>query len=419
MHKTCTCTCTCACTSTEALRNRPIRLRKTRSAGADPLSTNNKTQHVLFTTSNRTRALAQSAAPIDQFATSATARLLARLHDIGESDSFLFGHQNTGFSTQTAQARFVVSDILTSVGGFPAVVGFNLANLRNRALRTALQDAQRRGAVLTASWEATNPLTGGNAHDADNNTVASILAGGPATERWKQMLDEAADFLRSLDTPVLLRPFHENTGDRDGYWWAAGACTAEEYRRLWRLTQLRLWDRGAHNLLFVYSPAKPDRDWSRAFKAYYPGSAQVDVIAFDYYGADDISRGLASCCQQTAAFAAAEGKPTAIAEFGMQGGFGSKGSQYTVSPKWFMDSFLHPVLTSKACRRIAYALTWTNAAPNRYYVPLPHQSAHPSFVELYRSGSAVFAGEALERLGVTPELLADRAAAAATLRRWR
>ena len=39
---------------------------------------------------------------------------------------------------QAAQARFVVSDCLTSVGGFPAVVGFNLANLRNRGLRTAL-----------------------------------------------------------------------------------------------------------------------------------------------------------------------------------------------------------------------------------------------------------------------------------------
>ena len=280
-----------------------------------------------------------------------------------------------------------------------------MANLRNRGLRTALQDAQRRGAVLTASWEAPNPVTGGNAHDAPNNTVASILAGGIATERWKHMLDEAADFLRSLNSPVLLRPFHENTGERDGYWWAAGACTADEYKRLWRLTQVHLWSKGAHNLIFVYSPAKPDRDWTRAFKSYYPGGSQVDVIAFDYYGADDISRGLASCCEQTAKFAAAEGKPTAIAEFGMQGGFGSKGPQYSVSPRWFLDSFLHPVLNSTACRRIAYALTWTNAGPEHYYLPLPAQPAHPSFVELYRSGSAVFAGEALERLGVSAQML--------------
>ena len=360
---------------------------------------------------NATRLLAQSgtngqsSGPVDQFASPPTVHLLARLHDIGNSDSFLFGHQNTGFSSQASQNRPVVSDILTSVGGFPAVVGFNLASIRNRGLRTALLDAQRRGAILTASWEASNPLTGGNAHDTQNATVAALLAGGTATERWKQMLDEAADFLRSLQTPVLFRPFHENTGT--SYWWAAGACSAEEYRRLWRLTQLHLWSRGAHNLLFVYSPAKPDRDWYGAFKGRYPGSDQVDVIAFDYYGADDISRGLASCCQQTATFAAAEGKPVAIAEFGMGGGFGSHGSQYVHSPNWFINSFLHPVTSNPACRRIAYALTWTNAGPEKYYVPLPHQPAHPGFLELYGSSSAVFAGPALEKLGVTSALLTE------------
>lgn len=170
---------------------------------------------------------------------------------------------------------------------------------------------------------------------------------------------------------------------------------------------LHLWNRGVHNVLFVYSPAKPDRDWYNAFRGRYPGADQVDVIAFDYYGENDISRGLASCCQQTAQFAAAEGKPVAIAEFGMQGGFGSKGAHYTISPRWFLDAFMRPVLDSPACRRISYALTWTNAGPEKYYIPLPHQGAHPSFAELYRSGKAIFAGEGLERLGVTTAMLDD------------
>lgn len=345
-----------------------------------------------------TRALASAAGPstsssrsppVDALATPGAGHLLAQLHAVADSDRFLFGHQNTGFSSQSAQARLVVSDVLTSVGGFPAVVGFNLVNLHNRALRAALQDAQRRGAILTASWEATNPLTGGNAHDTNDKTVAAILAGGAATEKWKRMLDEAADFLKSLQAPVLLRPFHENTGT--SYWWAKGACSAEDFRRLWRLTQLHLWERGAHNLLWVYSPAKPDRDWWNAFQGRYPGSDQVDVVAFDYYGDGDIGRGLASCCEQTAKFAASEAKPLAIAEFGMFGGFGIKGPQYRMPANWFIDSFLRPVMNSPACRRIAYALTWTNASPDRYYVPLPHQSTHPGFEAFYRSGSAVFA----------------------------
>ena len=119
------------------------------------------------------------------------------------------------------------------------------------------------------------------------------------------------------------------------------------------------------------------------------------------------SRGLASCCEQTAKFAAEEGKPVAIAEFGMQGGFGSKGPQYVVSPRWFTDAFLRPVMDTPSCRRIAYALTWTNAGPDKYYIPLAHQGAHSSFAELYRGGTAVFAGQALEQLGITQALLAE------------
>ena len=347
--------------------------------------------------------------PVDPEATPATARLLASLREVGASNAFLFGHQNTAFSSQSAQNRYVTSDVVTATGQYPAVVGFNLAQIKNRALRVALDEAKRHGAVLTASWEAVNPVTGGSAHDVEGNPVASILAGGPAAAQWHKMLDEVATFLRDLEVPVLFRPFHENTGTNYGYWWAE-SCAARDFQQLWASTQQYLWQRGVHNLLFVYSPAKPDRDYKGAFIYRYPGASQVDVIAFDYYGEHDISRGLASCCKITAEFAHREGKPVAIAEFGWQGGFASKGPQIQVSPSWFTDSFLHPVLNTPECRSISYALTWTNAGPAKYYIPLPHQASFPGFMELFRSDEAIFANR-LARVGITKELLSSKASA--------
>ena len=201
--------------------------------------------------------------------------------------------------------------------------------------------------------------------------------------QWSTWLVEVADYFRSIDAPILFRPFHENTADT--YWWGRSFCSADDFRAAWRFTQSRLWELGVHNLLFVYSPAKPDRDYQQAFKYRYPGSDALDIIAFDYYGANDISRGLASCCTQAAEFAASQGKVTAIAEFGVFGGMLAGASAH-----WFIETFLWGLQSAPACDRVAYALTWTNSA-STYYVPLPGQFTYPGFLELYRSPQPVFA----------------------------
>ena len=133
--------------------------------------------------------------------------MLIALREIGRSDKFLFGHQNTG-SAQHAQSVRVDSDLVKAVGSYPAVVGFNLAQIHNQALRAALHEAQERGAVLTCSWEAPNPSTGGGPHDTSNHPVRQVWAGGPTAVRFEKMLDEISAFLKSLSGPVLFRPFH-------------------------------------------------------------------------------------------------------------------------------------------------------------------------------------------------------------------
>ncbi|KAL3915371.1 MAG: hypothetical protein SGPRY_007245 [Prymnesium sp.] len=344
--------------------------------------------------------------PCDPHASAAASTLLEGLRRVGASETFLFGHQNTGWSNQNAQSRLLESDVSRATNGdFPAVVGFNLAQIRNRNLRAAVEQALRRGSVLTFSWEAPNPVTGGSSRDVSGNPMRELLPGGSANEKWNEWLDEIAAFFLTIDAPILFRPFHENTAET--YWWGR-SCSPSDFQAAWRYTQTRLWGLGVHSLLFVYSPAKPDRDYNQAFNARYPGSDAVDIIGFDYYGANDISRGLLSCCTQTARFASFQGKVLAIAEFGVFGGLGNG-----AGPNWFLDSFSRPVRGDKECARIAYALTWANSVtPPSYYIPLPGQVAYTGFLQFYQSRVALFAsgwnsGKFVESLPPTAATIAQ------------
>jgi mannan endo-1,4-beta-mannosidase len=312
--------------------------------------------------------------PCDPQADPQTRALLERLQKVGSSAHFLFGHQNTGWSSQQVQSRVVESDVSRATNGdFPAVVGFNLAQRHNHRLKEAIVIARQHGAVLTFSWEAPNPSTGGTSHDKSGQPMKELMPGGAANAQWESWLVEVAAYLRTVGAPVLFRPFHENTAET--YWWGRTGCSADEFKAAWKYTQTRLWELGAHNLLFVYSPAKPDRDYQQAFRYRYPGNEALDIVAFDYYGANDISRGLASCCTQAATFAASQGKVAAIAEFGVFGGMSA-----STDDEWFITAFLRGVQSAPACARIAYALTWTNAATS-YYVPLPGQGTYSGFIE--------------------------------------
>lgn len=113
-----------------------------------------------------------------------TQALLETLYRVGESGSFLFGHQNTGWSNQKAQSRVVESDVTEAThGDFPAMVGFNLAHISNRNLMTAVDTAIQKGAVLTFSWEAPNPVTDGSSHDKAGQPVRELLPGGAANAK--------------------------------------------------------------------------------------------------------------------------------------------------------------------------------------------------------------------------------------------
>lgn len=172
------------------------------------------------------------------------------------------------------------------------------------------------------------------------------------------------------------------------------ACTAAEYRAAYNYTVSYLRDvGGVHSAVFAYAPSKPSEhavasgyDDAHAggpgsnYSAIsrYPGDGVVDVVCFDRYDddANAFTHGLLADCGLAARFAARHGKVLALCEFGWADGLGK--ADPADADRFYMESFLTPVGTSDACRRVAWALTWRNSDPDSYWVSLPGQPAFSS-----------------------------------------
>jgi len=144
------------------------------------------------------------------------------------------------------------------------------------------------------------------------------------------------------------------------------------------------------NLLFAFAPSRPT-DHGDSWKAFYPSDAHTDIVCFDRYDPGDgtFEAGLRSDCDAVVAFADSRGKVAAICESGFRGG-----SQNAGDPSWWNVSFLETVLGDASCARgITYMQTWTNSAPDSYWVPLPGQPTAHGFAEMAESGNVLFATE--------------------------
>ena len=110
---------------------------------------------------------------------------------------------------------------------------------------------------LTSNWSAPSSWNGaGSAWDNTPFTVAAVLNRSSVThEAYLAKLALVADFFQQLaPVPIVFRPFHEFTNTWS--WWGRSACSAEEFRQLWRLTVNTLREaHGVDNLLYAWSAA--------------------------------------------------------------------------------------------------------------------------------------------------------------------
>jgi len=185
-----------------------------------------------------------------------------------------------------------------------AVVGFDLEELAKTGKYTfpfldeqidRLLTLADEGAVLTASWHATNPGNGKSYTNRKWTDLAELLdeSTAPAQRFWADF-DEKLELLRRFETgdsgqhqrtAVVFRPLHEANGGF--FWW--GKPNPKVYRKIWARMQERAADAGVHNILWSYAanrwtstvkdprPLVPDRVDLGGLDTYDPEKGKTNV----------------------------------------------------------------------------------------------------------------------------------------------
>lgn len=293
-------------------------------------------------------------------------------------------------------------DVKSVCGDYPAIVGFDLgerelcraANIDKvpwEFMRRAAVAHAGRGGIVTFSWHARNPLTGGDAWDCSSDrVVASILPGGSEHYKFMGWLKEVADFLDSLRfddgslIPIIFRPYHENTGS--WFWWGKDLCTEDEYKALWLMTyEYLVEERDLEGMTWAYSPS--NANLVSDAMARYPGDEIIDLIGVDQYDGDKMTevnpaftRDLRASLEYLAVQAKEHDMLLAVTETG-QGGM-------TV-PDWWTEC----VLKATEGLPVSYVLTWRNAwdrNDGHWFGPFPGAPCEDDFRDFYDSDRTVF-----------------------------
>jgi mannan endo-1,4-beta-mannosidase len=352
------------------------------------------------------KSVSQTAgAPIDKKATKETVALYKNLFRLKEK-GYMFGHQDAlayGVEWKYEEGRSDVKDV---TGDYPAVYGWDLGRIENRAdkdldgvpfakMREFIKQVYDRGGVNTFSWHVNNPLSGKDAWDNPEGTVASVLPGGSQHEKFKGWMDNAAEFLLTLKgsdgkpVPILYRPYHEFTGN--WFWWCKNTTSPEQFKALWRFTVEYFESKGVHNLIYVYNTSDSNVQTEADFMEYYPGDEWVDVVSFDIYQGGNgekqdkfvaDTKRLVTIIDKVAK---EHNKLAAIAETG-----------YEAIPydKWWTETLTNAI----GDKKISYVLVWRNHGWNEhmnppkmhYYAPYKKNVSADDFIEYYKKDNTFF-----------------------------
>jgi len=280
-------------------------------------------------------------------------------------------------------------DPLTELGGRRvSVVGFDLEELALSGtyeypfLEEGLADLvglAQQGAVLSASWHATNPHTGGTYSDRRWHDLEAIL--DPATPEharfWADADQKIALLARLQDAgvAVVLRPFHEANGG--WFWW--GHPNPATYKLVWRMLQERVWAAGVHNVVWAYSfNAVTDSGITDPVRLLPTG--RVDLAGIDAYD-PEAKAGTAADSLPLKGYAGVAGKVRRMAMTEVGPRDSSQGAWnpatitriargLTAKPVWallwFDDLPPNDPLYKRQISSLRGGLSWLDSCPNGY-----------------------------------------------------
>jgi mannan endo-1,4-beta-mannosidase len=337
----------------------------------------------------------------DVNANSETKKLYNNLIEL-KNEGFMFGHQDDlayGVNWKYENERSDVHDV---VNDYPAVYGWDIGRIENDSdknldgvpfskMKDYINDIHKKGGISTISWHVNNPLTGGDAWDTTQGTLASVLPGGMKHDVFKTWLDKVSVFLNSLQTdeakkiPILYRPYHELTGN--WFWWCQNNATPEQFKELWIFSFNYLKSKGVNNLIYVFNTA--DFNTYEDFEKYYPGDQYVDIVSFDayQYGIPENSATFINKCQKQFKimndFALQHHKLMAFAETGYE---------QIPDENWWTDVLLKAIGNYK----ISYVLVWRNHGwqekeqKMHYYAPYKGHLSEEDFKKFYELPETLF-----------------------------
>ena len=316
----------------------------------------------------------------DKKAKRSVKKLHKRLSYISKK-GFAIGHEDTtsyGIGwTLTDNPTTIRSDVNDVSENFPAVYGFDIARIEHgnyqnidsvsfKEMQRLIIEAHKSGGIITISWHADNPKTGGDSWDR-TPAITDIINNGVHQEKYELWVSRVADFLKTLKyknkpIPIIFRPYHEMNGE--WFWWGDPHCTAKEFVTLWRNTIHLLRDKHQlHNLLYVYSPNK--LRVNDKYMKYYPGDDYVDIFGIDIYDFDnteDYVKSVVDDIDLMKKIADDKKKLYAFTETGL-----SK----IQTPNWFSE-VLYPNIHNKG---LAWVLFWRNYNLTHFYMPFKgHQN---------------------------------------------
>lgn len=304
-------------------------------------------------------------------------QLLERLTKL-QKKGIMVGHQDDPVYGTTWKWDEGKSDVLQTIGDYPAVMGFDMGHLENDSkenldgvpfdrMKREIVAQYERGGIITLSWHPDNPVNGENAWNFHGDVVKKILTDKKIQAKFDGWLKKVADFIGSLKTadgkriPVIFRPWHEMNGN--WFWWCANVCTPAEYNLLYTKTYHALTNEGCDNIVWAWSPNLGSEKTLDRFLERYPGDSFVDLIGIDFYEFDNNDKNYETKLQETldVLMQATEktGKIAALTETGCRG--------IAQKTDWF-SNVLYPVVKDYD---LSYILFWRNAwdNPKEAYLP--------------------------------------------------
>lgn len=329
---------------------------------------------------------------VDPSATQETKDLYTLLQQINAEDGAAFGNEYSLFRGMYTDGTawyydgsgdYLYSDIQNICGIPPLISAWDINEFAlsdgtwKDCNMKSIRMADAMGAICCLSFHENNPVTGGGYSDTDID-LADILPDGAYHSVFEADWSKAADMIGNLKRtdgtliPVILRPFHELTGN--WFWWGS-QTDADEFIQLWQWLVTYLRDtRGLHNIIYEYNTGS-DVDTTAAFLARWPGDAYVDIASCDVYLYDtSASTVLTAPLNITAQVAADKGIPAALAEVGAQGAMSG-----STDETWWTDKVLDPLKDAGLFSKICLIAGWANWGTAQYHIPYPGDSKAADF----------------------------------------